>query len=112
MFSTFSRCVPSTVLEAWNLFVSFLVHVAFNRLDSHTPFPGLIVSSVNIPLQFQCILYVINFTIANTVINNLILRSSCHTGLSLSIDSGNRTWNPENNTTQNLENMADLHGEI
>ena len=45
MFSAFSRTVPSNVYEAWIFFIPFfcqLHHIAFDRLNSHTPFPGLI----------------------------------------------------------------------
>ena len=44
-----------------------LHHIAFDRLNSHTPFPRPGTQSINIPLKFYCV-FILNFTIANTVI--------------------------------------------
>ena len=46
-----------------------LHHIAFDRLKSHTPFrcPG--TQSINIPQKFYCVFFILNFTIANTVIS-------------------------------------------
>ena len=49
------------------MFPCQLHHVTFDRFESHTPFSSPITLSVNIPLTFQCISFVLNFTIANTV---------------------------------------------
>ena len=45
-----------------------LHHIAFDRLKSHTPLlcPG--THSINIPLKFHCVYFILNITIANTVI--------------------------------------------
>ena len=44
-----------------------LHHIAFDRLKSHPelPYPG--IQSINIPLKFHCVFFILNFTIANTV---------------------------------------------
>ena len=57
MFSTFSRSVPSKVYEAWIF------------LKSHTPLPCPGTQSINIPLKFHCVFFILNFTIANTGIS-------------------------------------------
>ena len=57
MLSTFSRSVPSKVYEAWIF------------LKSHTPLPCPGTQSINIPLKFHCVFFILNFTIANTGIS-------------------------------------------
>ena len=49
-------------------FSCYLHHIAFERLKSHTPFPCPAYQLIYIFLKFQCILCIINFSIANTVI--------------------------------------------
>ena len=44
-----------------------LHHIAFDRLKSHTPLPCPGTQSINIPLKFHCVFFILNFTIANTV---------------------------------------------
>ena len=44
-------------------------HTAFDRLKSHIPFPCRTTHSINIPLKFHCVFFILNFTIANTVIS-------------------------------------------
>ena len=78
MLSTFSRSVPSKVYEAWICLIHFLVsciiiHTAFDRLKSHTPLPCPGTQSINIPLKFHRVFFIVNFTIANTVINKKVL---------------------------------------
>ena len=46
-----------------------LHHIAFDRLKSHTPLPCPGSQSINIPLKFHCVYFILNFTIANTVIS-------------------------------------------
>ena len=68
MLSTFSRSVPSKVYEAW-IFLICLHHIAFDRLKSHTLLPCPGTQSINIPLKFYCVFFILNFTITNTVIS-------------------------------------------
>ena len=49
-------------------FPCFLHHIAFDRLKSHTPFPCPASQLIYIFLKFQCVLCVLNFSVANTVI--------------------------------------------
>ena len=46
-----------------------LQHIAFDRLKSHSPLPCPGTQSINIPLKFYCVFFLLNYTIANTVIN-------------------------------------------
>ena len=46
-----------------------LHHIAFDRLKSHTPLPCPGTQSINVPLKFHCVFFILNFTIANTVIS-------------------------------------------
>ena len=46
-----------------------LHHIAFDRLKSHTLLPCLGTQSINITLKFHCVFFILNFTIANTVIS-------------------------------------------
>ena len=46
-----------------------LHHIAFDRLKSHTPLPCPGTQSINITLKFHCVFFILNFTIANTVIS-------------------------------------------
>ena len=46
-----------------------LHHIAFDRLKSHTPLSCPETQSINIPLKFHCVFFILNFTIANTVIS-------------------------------------------
>ena len=46
-----------------------LHHIAFDRLKSHTPLPCQGTQSINIPLKFYCVFFILNFTITNTVIS-------------------------------------------
>ena len=50
-------------------FSSQLHHVPFDRLKSHTPFPCPATQSINIPLKFHCVFFILNFAIANAVIS-------------------------------------------
>ena len=50
-----------------------LHHIAFDRLKSHTPLPCPGTQSINIPLKFHCVFFILNFTIANTVISKKVL---------------------------------------
>ena len=46
-----------------------LHHIAFDRLKSHTSLPCPGTQSINITLKFHCVFFILNFTIANTVIS-------------------------------------------
>ena len=52
-----------------------LHHIAFDRLKSHTPFPCPATQSINIPLKFYCVFFILNFTIANSHQQNVCLIS-------------------------------------
>ena len=52
-----------------------LHHIAFDRLKSHTPLPCPGTQSINIALKFHCVFFILNFTIANTVISKKSLGS-------------------------------------
>ena len=70
ILSTFSRTLPSKVYEAWIFFYPFpcyLHHIAFDRLKSHIPLPCPASQLVYIFLKFQCVLFILNFSVANTV---------------------------------------------
>ena len=71
MLSTFSRSVPSKVCEAWIFLIRFLVSCIILHLAGWNliplPCPG--TQSINIPLKFHCVFFILNFTIANTVIS-------------------------------------------
>ena len=67
MLSTFSRSVPSKVYEAWIFLICFIVNCIM--LKSRTPFPCPSTQSINIPLKFHCVFFILNFAIANAVIS-------------------------------------------
>ena len=46
-----------------------LHHIAFDKLKSHTPLPCPGTQSINIPLKFYSVFFILNFTIANKVIS-------------------------------------------
>ena len=60
-------------MDLFDPFSCQLYHIAFDRLKSHTPLncPG--TQSINITLKFHCVFFILNFTIANTVISQKIL---------------------------------------
>ena len=65
-----SMSVPSKVYETWILLIRFLVScIIFDRLKSHTPLPCPGTQSINIALKFRCVFFILNITIANTVIS-------------------------------------------
>ena len=49
-------------------FPCHLHHIAFDRLKSHTQFPCPASKMIYIFLKFQCVLCILNFSVANTVI--------------------------------------------
>ena len=69
MLSTFTRSVPSKVYEAWIFLIRYLVSCIILHLKSHTPLPCPGTQSINIPLKFYCVFFILNFTITNTVIS-------------------------------------------
>ena len=73
MLSTFSRSVPSKVYEAWIFLIRFLVSCIILHLIGWNLIPHFLAQepnrSCNIPLKFHCVFFVLNFTIANTVIS-------------------------------------------
>ena len=46
-------------------------HIAFDRLKSHNPLSCPGTQSINITLKFHCVFFILNFTIANTVISKM-----------------------------------------
>ena len=74
VFNAFNVFKVSSLYGIWskdllNPFACQLHHIAFDRLKSHTPLPCPGTQSINIPLKFHCIFFILNFTIANTVIS-------------------------------------------
>ena len=74
VFNAFNVFKVSSLQGIWSMdlldpFSCQLHHIAFDRLKSHTPLPCPGTQSVNIPLKFHCVFFILNFTIANTVIS-------------------------------------------
>ena len=72
MLSTSSRSVPSKVYEVWIFLIRFLVSCIILRLTDWnliTPLPCPGTQSISILLKFHCVFFILNFTIANTVIS-------------------------------------------
>ena len=55
-------------MDLFDPFPCYLHHIAFDRLKSHTPFPCPASQLIYIFLKFQCVLCILNFSVANTVI--------------------------------------------
>ena len=71
MFSTFLRTVPSRVYEAWIFFIRFLVICIILHLTGWNLIPHFLAQHPNWSrffLKFQCVLCILNFSVANTVI--------------------------------------------
>ena len=56
-------------MDLLDLFSCQLHNIAFDRLKSHTPLSCPGIQSINILLKFQCVFFILNFMIANTVIS-------------------------------------------
>ena len=74
VFNAFNIFKVSSLQGIWSMdlldpFICQLHHIAFDRLKSHTPLPCPGTQSINIPLKFHCVYFILNFTIANTVIS-------------------------------------------
>ena len=74
VFNAFNIFKVSSLQGIWSMdlldpFSCQLHHIAFDRLKSHTPLPCPGTQSINIPLKFHCVFFILNFTIANTVIS-------------------------------------------
>ena len=74
VFNAFNVFKVSSLQGIWSMdlldpFSCQLHHIAFDRLKSHTPLPCPGTQSINIPLKFHCVFFILNFTIANTVIS-------------------------------------------
>ena len=74
VFNAFNVFKVSSLQGIWSMdlldpFYCQLHHIAFDRLKSHTPLPCPGTQSINIPLKFHCVFFILNFTIANTVIS-------------------------------------------
>ena len=74
VFNAFKVFKVSSLQAIWSMdlldpFSCQLHHIAFDRLKSHTPLPCPGTQSINIPLNFHCVYFILNFTIANTVIS-------------------------------------------
>ena len=46
----------------------FASYIAFDKLKSHTPFPCPASQLIYIFLKFQCVLCILNFSVANTIV--------------------------------------------
>ena len=55
-------------MDLFDPFPCYLYHIAFDRLKSHTPFHCPASQLIYIFLKFQCVLCILNFSLANTVI--------------------------------------------
>ena len=74
VFNAFNVFKVSSLQGIWSMdlldpFSCQLHHIAFDRLKSHTPLPCPGIQSINIPQKFHCVNFLLNFTIANTVIS-------------------------------------------
>ena len=74
VFNAFKVFKVSSFQGIWSMdlldpFSCQLHLIAFDRLKSHTPLPCPGTQSINIPLKFHCVFFILNFTIANTVIS-------------------------------------------
>ena len=56
-------------MDHFHPFFCQLHHIAFDRLKSHTPLSCPGTQSINIPLKFHGVFFILNFTVANTVIS-------------------------------------------
>ena len=54
--------------DLFDPFPCYMHHIAFDRLKSHTTFPCPASQLIYIFLEFQCVLCILNFSVANTVI--------------------------------------------
>ena len=78
VFNGFNVFKVSSLQGIWSMdlldpFSCQLHHIAFDRLKSHTPLPCPGTQSINIPLKFHCVYFILSFTIANTVISKKVL---------------------------------------
>ena len=69
VFNAFNVFKVSSLQGIWSMdlfdpFSCQLHHIAFDRLKSHTPLPCPGTQSINIPLKFHCVFFILNFTIA------------------------------------------------
>ena len=74
VFNAFNVFKVSSLKCIWSMdlldpFSYQLHHIAFDRLKSQTAFPCPGTQSINIPLKFYCVFFLLNFTMANTVIS-------------------------------------------
>ena len=74
VFNAFNVFKVSSLQGIWSMdlldpFSCQLHHIAFDRLKSHTPLSCPGTQSINIPLKLHCVFFILNFTIANTVIS-------------------------------------------
>ena len=71
VFYIFEDCSRQSIgsMDLFDPFPCYLHHIAFDRLKSHTPFPCPASQLIYIFLKFQCVLCILNFSVANTVIH-------------------------------------------
>ena len=74
VFNAFNVFKVNSLSGIWSMdllgpFSCQLHHIAFDRLKSHTPLSCPGTQSINIPLKFHSVFFILNFTIANTVIS-------------------------------------------
>ena len=73
ILDTFDILEDRSLQSIWSMdlfdpFPCYLHHITFDRLKSHTPFPYQASQLVYIFLKFQCVLCILNFSVAITVI--------------------------------------------
>ena len=70
-FDIFEDCPIQGIrsMDLFDPFPCYLHHIASDRLKSHTPFPWPASQLIYIILKFQCVLCILNFSVANTVIH-------------------------------------------
>ena len=69
-FDIFEDCSRQSIwsMDLFYPFPCYLHQIAIDRLKSHTPFPCPASQLIYIFLKFQCVLCILNFSVANTVI--------------------------------------------
>ena len=69
-FDIFEDCSLQSIwsMDLFDPFPCYLHHIAFDRLKSHTPFPCPESQLIYIFPKFKCVLSILNFSVANTVI--------------------------------------------
>ena len=70
----FFRTIPP-LLKVYGAWISCRLHlIAFDRLESHTPFPCPTSQAINNFLRFQCLLFILNFNHQQDPISDNVCR--------------------------------------